>query len=89
MVFNMEKETQLIKYNIGVWVIFWIVMGLSFFLNLISGIIHIVVFFILKTNFETWVKEQNNNPNYPFLLVLFFGLFGHIAYYIYCRSSLK
>ncbi len=84
-----EEENKLIKYSPCVWILFWIVMGLSFLFNPIFGIIQIGIFFLLKRNFESWVKELNTNPNYPFLLVLFFGLFGHIAYWIYCRSISK
>lgn len=82
---NKEKE---IRYPYWVWIIF----GFIILINLINPILiffKLGIFFMCKMYFEDWAIEIKKNPIKPFLIVLIFGILGHIGYYIYYKKKKK
>jgi len=82
------------KYPTWVWIIFVLIMLLSFIGSSYSfaTLIWVVIFFLLKPSFTSWAIEKKKNPVFPFLLVAVLGLIGFGIYYLYylgCKKSKK
>jgi len=84
-----NKQPEVQSYSIVLW------LGFAFLVLLISLVepiaaATIMLFFGLCSGFWLrWSNEIGQSPYIPFVMVLFFGLLGHLGYYIYYRIKRK
>jgi len=83
------KKNKSQHYSIWLWLLFWGLIALCSLGNIIIGLWYAIVFFACKPFFERWAAELGKSPSIPFVIVLLFGLPGHLGYYIYYRSVRK
>jgi len=87
MIMIKNKPSQ--PYSIWLWIAFIIIIGIGIYRNLIGGLLLLAIFCLCKPFFERWAKEIGKSPTIPFIILLAFGLVGHLGYYIYYRCKRK